>query len=163
MALYPIVCKQGFIDFSGERSYTQFPLGVINDATAGAVDAKAAAADLMHDALAVVTLCNMTTLHGNVILQADSGGTPASTFAQRELAIEIDLQGVDFGTKATMSYPGPDTNGLLQTNTDIIDLDSNIVFMPIKDAIENDVRISISNTLEEQVAVIRARLIGRPS
>lgn len=146
---------QGFIDHSGERASTRYASysGASNPIPAAAYTV----ADEVHDAMAAVTLCNMTTQHIGVVVNDDTPVIPSSHFAQRELALLIEYADTTTQTIFSMSIPGVDTTLVSQANTDEVDIASNAAALALIAALEANCVSRDGNAIE----VKRMRIIGR--
>jgi hypothetical protein len=162
MALRPVICSQGFLDKSGERSTIHYPLGAIDDALVGQVDLMGVRADLMHDAFAIITLCNLTDLSARIQTDQGSALAPVDVRAQREIALQFALTGELSGQNATLTVPGPDLDLYTQVNTDVVD-PANPGIADLVTAIEANCQLHLTPSGTESVVVTRIRVIGRPS
>jgi hypothetical protein len=150
----PAKITQGFIDRSGEHSRTQFYVGggAGDDYTTALADA-----DDVHDAIAVVTLCNFTDQSLSIPVQTDTPTIPSSEFAQREVALWIQYVDTVNGDYGTMSIPGPDLTLVGQANTDEVDIASNVTAAALVVVLEANCVSRDNHAIE----VTRMRIIGR--
>jgi hypothetical protein len=148
---------QGFIDRSGEHSRTQYYLP-FNPADADDFDSLVGTpADAVHDAMAVVTLCNFTDQSASIEIQSDTPIVPSSVNAQRELALWVQYVDEVTGEYGSMSIPGPNLTLLGQANTDEVDIVSNVTMAAFVVVLEANLSSRDGNDIE----VVRARIIGR--
>lgn len=150
----PEKIKQGYIDRSGERSSTQFYVatGVGDDMTTPFADAQA-----VQIGIAVISLCNFTNLSLSHLIEVDVPVIPASTFAQRELALWVQYVDTIDGTYQSMSIPGPELTLLAQANTDEVDIVANVTAAAFVLVLE----ANLVSENDNPVQVTRMRIIGR--
>lgn len=148
--------RQGFIDYSGENSSTQFYVleAAGDDYTSAIADAGTVAGGI-----AVVTLCNLTSRTLSKLIDSDVPVIPASTFAQREFALLVQYVDVVTGQFGSMEIPGPDLALLGQANTDEVDIVSNITAAAFLAILEANLVSRADNAIE----VTGMRIIGRAS
>jgi len=145
---------QGFLDHSGERSRTQYYVaaGVGDDLSVPLADA-----DLIHDAMAVLTLCNFTDQILSREVQADAPVIPASEYAQRETVVWIQYTDSVTGVFGSSSIPGPDLSLLAQANTDEVDIINNVTAAAFVVIFEANAVSPADNPVE----VTKMRILGR--
>lgn len=130
---------QGFIDFSGERSRTEYhvPLGVGDVVTPTTVSK----ADAVHDAMAAITLCNMTLQTVKVYANVDTPTPAVSEDGNREMDLVVQYVNDDNpvpGQYFRLHIPGPDLFLLAQANTDEVDIASNVTALALIAVLEAD-------------------------
>lgn len=160
----PVQINQGWIDHSAERSRTIYYVGdfqgsAIPDCPWEWTTEINTAADLIHDAMAVLSLMNFTDQTATVIIQQDTPTVPGSENAQREQALwvqYVDTVNQEYGT---MTIPGVDRNLVAQINTDEVDIQSNAAAIAFITVFETAAVSRDGNPIE----VTRMRLIGRAS
>lgn len=93
------------IDYSGEKSRTQFYVQTI-DATTYVADA--AFANAIRTAIETISLCNEVDLSFSGEFHTANGAAPTNPNAQREIAIEVTYVDNTNGRKGRLTIPGPD-------------------------------------------------------
>lgn len=150
----PEKVTQGFIDYSGERSRTQYYVatGVGDDLSVPLADA-----DAVHDGMAVITLCNFTDQLISRVVQSSAPVIPVDQQGQRELILWVQYADDVTGNFGSMSIPGPDLELLAQANTDEVDIVSNVTaaaFVVILEA-------NLVSPDDNAISVTRMRILGR--
>jgi len=152
----PVKVTQGFLDHSRETSRTSYYVaeGAGDDLTTAIADA-----DAVHDAMAVITLCNFLDQNIIVPVNSDAPTVPGSENAQREQALWVQYVDDTTGTFETLTIPGADRNLLAQINTDEVDIQSNVTALALIAVLEAKLVSRAGNS----ITVTRMRLIGRAS
>jgi hypothetical protein len=112
----------------------------------------------LSDAIATLSLC--TPMVESVTLPSvrRPATTPASPYAQREIAIRVAYQDNTTLSKYSVTIPGADLANLGQADTDLIAPD-NVVFAAFVSVFEGAVVSPDGNT----VTVLSGRIVGRAS
>lgn len=146
--------RQGYVDHSREFSASQF---YVAESTGDDNAQSISDANAIRVGIGAVTLCNFTSTSLNKVIDTDTGSTPASEQAQREIALWVQYQDDVNNEYGELTIPGPDLALVSQANTDEVDIVSNVTAAALVTVLESNAVSRDGNA----ITVTRMRIIGR--